>query len=1687
MANAQYFSHSDNFVNSVSSNVDPRTGMYTCTATLGHNSENLSRGPKIPLMIGYSPFQTQNFGLGVGWAFNFSSYDTNTSILNCMNGENYTIQHTGDYYTLKQAKLTSLKMSAGSSWHRIDHGDGTIEILTGPDDANAVKVPTTVYSPTGAKFKLSWDSSFGPSPRITSITDDMNAEVLSVAYEDLSFSLTLWPGSDNETIYTGVVDSEQLQSLSATHTDASSAVQNWDWSFSYVDMNPHGMVLNQVTYPMGMVESVTYTGDGHTYPNGGPSSPLPFVTEFIRTPSGGGPVETFKYAFSPKNFLGGGNLQYGGLYDPTMDNLYAHAGDSPPYNYTSTTTHVDGDSDPIVTTRTYDTFHRLITELDQYQNNTSRQRQTTYPGDVNQNFDSQPNNYQLPSRVTTTYTSPEDSRSEYTDYAYDTNDGVRTLMVTPDNVRTVYDYYPASETAATKTDDFTYQCPASLSGRMAHIRTITITYPDVKDSSGKSLGARTELHEFAWDSITLPGGDQPTGPAPYAIVPISIRSSTLEQGKTINNGVKTKLRLLNITYVDSGQNLGRVSTISEQLPDEKGDFQEVANLAMSYTTNNDTFTETLAFTGYAATSATATASRSFCVRTGQMTQSVNELGVITNRAYDWLGRIQALTTASGTDYARITDCAYTLAKLNNTDDTPTLSAIISSGDARKVRVTCDGASRITAVYRSDGTADASKWPQIAATTYDALGRPDTSTIFDYTQKTNISTTGGSFGYDDWTINNLRQISNGPWRRDDFDPVRLQGLASWTRDTPPDKSGRTLTQYDSLQTPATVTRKTAKGNTEGTSTMLHDGRKRLRIHNDEAGNKTTAGYDDWNRPTTITLADTTSVGVTYDTAFTKSLPTAISINSLKVATRSYDGLGRVTTEAWGKQESKWTYDGAGKRPASHAITGGNTIEFSYVNALGQAISTRKVKDGTLSQSFTYYDKNNNLNIPAGLLQSATQTDNASGHNVTVERTYDAWGRLASEQITMDGKKLGGTATWAYTALGKPITYTDPTGRVFILTYDANGRLATVASGKAGSGEPAVSYTYDDASGRISSWTVKENNTTPIATGNVFYDDFGRETYRTIALKGGETITITGGTSTGTASNKYGPNSLIKQTSVLIDDKVVQQNDYTYDARLRLKTYRCSGASAPTSAAGPLTGIDYTYDACNNITAVARKTAGNTDTTTYTYVTSGDNANPFVLSKLNGQDVTSDAAGATTAMGNRTYTYDGFGRLASVTENGATIATYRYDALNRLICQTQAQGDPIYFFYAGDALASIVRAPNGNIAAGDDTTWLHAAGGPALERGPEGTTVIAADASGTVIGWAAPDQKTFSTIAWEPYGAAPPNLPQGAPMLGYNGHYRDAATGLQHLGNGYRPYDPATGRFLAPDTESPFGKGGHNPFAYCENDPVNFKDPTGHTKWWKVGLFILASAGALVGMAACGWGIATAATVGAKIGLGFLLAASASAVAWGVTGAIDTCIEASAASYDTPDSGSGINGAGTTYKNSRAAHKATGEAAVGLVTAGLAVLFFAGGKAPAGKTGAAATTGLGAAEAAGAAADTAAAGADVLGASLDALGAAPQAGQTFTGSGQDLAGRVLNDASQHDSAPTNQALTGSQDRAPPPGPSQLPTEFVPSGHPYAVAFTSDIFPDSSPARQRRWRAPTSHTVPGFPLGGHRSTVS
>lgn len=83
------------------------------------------------------------------------------------------------------------------------------------------------------------------------------------------------------------------------------------------------------------------------------------------------------------------------------------------------------------------------------------------------------------------------------------------------------------------------------------------------------------------------------------------------------------------------------------------------------------------------------------------------------------------------------------------------------------------------------------------------------------------------------------------------------------------------------------------------------------------------------------------------------------------------------------------------------------------------------------------------------------------------------------------------------------------------------------------------------------------------------------------------------------------------------------------------------------------------------------------------------------------------------------------------------------------------------------------------------------------------------------------------AYSAYGHDP-RPAAAAPRLGFNGEAREQLTGVYLLGQGYRAYGPTLMRFLAPDSLSPFDGGGLNAYGYCAGDPINYSDPTGHSR-------------------------------------------------------------------------------------------------------------------------------------------------------------------------------------------------------------------------------------------------------------------
>ena len=100
-------------------------------------------------------------------------------------------------------------------------------------------------------------------------------------------------------------------------------------------------------------------------------------------------------------------------------------------------------------------------------------------------------------------------------------------------------------------------------------------------------------------------------------------------------------------------------------------------------------------------------------------------------------------------------------------------------------------------------------------------------------------------------------------------------------------------------------------------------------------------------------------------------------------------------------------------------------------------------------------------------------------------------------------------------------------------------------------------------------------------------------------------------------------------------------------------------------------------------------------------------------------------------------------------------------------------------------------------------------------------------GDVMGMVDSSGNSVATYTYDPYGkvlTATGALAEKNPLR-YRGYYYDSESGLYYLQSRY--YDPTTRRFVNADSYAGTGQGllGYSMFAYCLNNPCNYKDSQG----------------------------------------------------------------------------------------------------------------------------------------------------------------------------------------------------------------------------------------------------------------------
>ncbi|MDE9437907.1 RHS repeat-associated core domain-containing protein [Xenorhabdus bovienii] len=1408
------FTQAGNFSSAISGGVDPRTGLYNLNLSLGTVKGNGGLGPDFPVTLSYSPLaQGSDMGFGDGVSLGFSTYDASSGRLSLSTGEQYQVNWSGqgNKLNIRQKKLDSYHMEKlDGKAYKIIHCSGDLEFLQGFDYGGDLKLPKQLVSVEGYTLHIDPVNLNGVM-YLSRLRDESETALLNIDYDGNKTTLTFYP--DTLEGYSVVLTTNN--GYLTTITREAFGKESLVWTIGYDDTTM-GKWATSLTYPGGMTETVTYpprnSTEGHKFPDTAPLSGqvvMPYVITYKKTPGAGQPEQVSDYEYSAFNYLG---YQSGiNSWSGTDDNLYACLTD---YEYWSAETRHNNAGENQVITRKYNNFHLQTHEITVC-GDFSSVKDIDYYARKYTPFDDQPPQFQLPKSTTTTWTDSSDrknvlSRTEVvlTEFA---ESGVQTKQTDADGTVTEWEYYPATGGGT--------DCPADPNGFTRFTKSETVTpgktaYPSPVHKTVYTYAttehAGTDVSALVMKSTEKHFADS-----------VLLKTLTCEYG---TNAAKT-----------AGVLTGKTTTCH----DDKTDYPTTEAVTFSDTSvivsdGNDVKSIKARYTLTSHDGLTVTHSKTVSRMTGRVLKKTNSKGIVTAYTYNSLGWPVSRVRCKGNEkgYENTTTWDYTV------DDTCGVSVTTTDASGNKVRHVLDGMGRLLQIKINDQDMDSSN-PEpeflMQLQDWDTLGRRRNSTAHDYLQAGSKTapelTVKQTQTYDNWG-----QVSQsaGPDSvithtetvlvpAPDADNCVWQ-TRSWQSGEKPTSitSGITVTTLDDNHNPVKTelypkNAQPGKSTPYSTTTSEYDGWNRLRKQTDELGQTTTYEYDAFDRPTVTTLPDGTQTVRSYVPFSAAKLPVSISVvtggNSTLMGTQTFDGLGRLLSTTSGGRTETFEYHAEHQRHPSRIIAAdGATVDYTYIAELNDVPKTLSTSNTTperaVSQKWTYDPLTGALQSDSEGLQKTTYGYAKSGTPDKVTVQSDDQPLPLSNSLSV--RTVGGT----------PLTATDYAGVSQTLTPDNHGRPTTLED------QDVHSIQFYDDLGRVTQWTATSKKNGFRKTTILELDDYGRETRRTIETRDGDTLT-----DTLTISQAWSPKHQVIRRTTTRNTENLRDERYDFNAqRGWLMSYTVTGTTPPQDETGrPLSEVTFYYDSITGnmkgkTVTYADKNA--TQVSTLYWFNNPDDPcqlTSFASSEDNAPtSLTYDAAGRLTQdERGRILRYDALGRLYDVTDGKTLLSSYRYNASNQLAGQTT--GDiTTHHYYANNTLSylednqknSTRLTPYAQVSKGKNAgTWL-----------------TSTDMMGSVL--SVTEGATQESHAFTPYGVRSSDTntaDNSVAVTGYNGERLDDTLTQYHLGNGYRAYNPALQRFTCPDSLSPFGDGGINPYIYCEGDPINRTDPTGHLFW------------------------------------------------------------------------------------------------------------------------------------------------------------------------------------------------------------------------------------------------------------------
>ncbi|WP_112270647.1 RHS repeat-associated core domain-containing protein [Lentzea terrae] len=653
--------------------------------------------------------------------------------------------------------------------------------------------------------------------------------------------------------------------------------------------------------------------------------------------------------------------------------------------------------------------------------------------------------------------------------------------------------------------------------------------------------------------------------------------------------------------------------------------------------------------------------------------------------------------------------------------------------------------------------------------------------------------------------------------------------------------QTITEYDGMERPtASIYRKQAVEQWRTTTAYGGD-----RVHTTPPqGSAATTVISDAQGRTIEKRQYTAGLGSAFDATkytYTPAGQLASVTDPVGNAWRySYDLRGRkIAADDPDTGHSTTAYDNAG-RVLSATDSRGRTVAYTYDALSRKTASFDGSTSGTKLAEWNYdlsKDATGALN-GRGLLSYSRRWVNGQAYTRVI-KGYDEAGRSTGEKVIIPAAAEGAlgmtyemTSGYTYTGKLDYISYTDAVsnGKIIVPGENVGTLYNDFGLPRATRGrDPYVSSTNYSALGEVLQETYDREDSPNNLWVTNFYEEGTRRLQRTIADRETQTAYRI-----ADRNYSYDAAGNINRIADAPEGGPSDIQCFAYDYLRRMTSAWTPGsgdcaAAKSTSALGGAAPywMSWTFDKTGNrLTQTSHASAGDT-VNSFTYPAAGA-AQPHTVSRVdttgpNGtsQDTfTYDAAGNTTSRkisgDTQTLEYDVEGRVSKVKNADGKESTYLYDADGGRLIAREPSASTLYVF------GQEIRLESGSSTPSWTRYYSHNGHVVAQRNSISGLKWLVSDHQGTEIAAVSAGNLAVASRRQTPFGESRGSAASWS-SRGFVGGTREES-GLTRVGA--RLYDSSAGRFLSADpiidNNDPQQLNG---YAYSNNSPVTFSDPSG----------------------------------------------------------------------------------------------------------------------------------------------------------------------------------------------------------------------------------------------------------------------